>query len=214
MTLTAINNSRYADMIGSRFGRLLVLELTKQKGERAKLRCACDCGNEVVRLAVLVSSGVTRSCGCLRAQVTAQRHLVHGMNKTPTHNSWTAAKQRCFSETFPKYPSWGGKGITMCDRWRDSFENFLADMGERPAGTTLEREDGTRGYEPGNCVWATAEVQAQNRPSIVKLDHDKVRSIRARYSAGERVVRIAADFGISEGCAYGVISRKTWKNVK
>lgn len=113
------------------------------------------------------------ACGCGEA---CERKWSKGHNKrrgqkrgTPTYKSWGGAKQRCYNENHHKYHLYGARGVTMCDRWRDSYENFYADMGERPPGTTLDRYPNSKGnYEPGNCRWATA-VQQNNNRSINRM---------------------------------------------
>jgi hypothetical protein len=94
----------------------------------------------------------------------------HAMSRTSTYAVWRSMLSRCTNPNAKDYPRYGGRGITVCDRWR-VFENFLADMGPRPDGLTLERENGARGYEPGNCKWATPTAQARNRSSNVLVTH-------------------------------------------
>jgi hypothetical protein len=97
---------------------------------------------------------------------------VHGMSRTPTYASWFQMWQRCRNKNSKDYPRWGGRGITVCDRWQ-SFASFLADMGERPPGMTLDRyPDNGGNYEPGNCRWATASQQVQNSTSVTNLTYD------------------------------------------
>ena len=95
----------------------------------------------------------------------AKSLVKHGMYRTPTYRSWDGMKQRCLNPKATGYSRYGGAGVTVCDAWL-TFGNFLADMGERPEGTTLDRIDPTRGYEPGNCRWATRSVQNRNRPNF------------------------------------------------
>jgi hypothetical protein len=102
---------------------------------------------------------------------------IHGLSNTPTHRAWINMRQRCFNTNHPQYKDYGGRGITACLAW-DSFEVFLADMGLRPDGLTLERCDNNLGYSKDNCYWATRDVQGQNR-SVSKLSHDSVKFIRS-----------------------------------
>lgn len=97
------------------------------------------------------------------------RPRTHGKSRSPEHQSWTAMKTRCFNPNAFGYGIYGGRGITVCDRWRDSFEAFLADMGARPEGTSLDRIDTDGDYEPGNCQWATPKEQAGNRRQVLRL---------------------------------------------
>lgn len=122
-------------------------------------------------------------------------------------------KRRCYNPKSCEYHRYGARGVSVCQRWLDSFENFLADMGECPPGLTLDRfPDKNGNYRPGNVRWATPAEQTQNR-DITKLDPGKVIAIRARRAEGEEYKSIAADFGISESQASNVANGVYWSNV-
>lgn len=130
----------------------------------------CSCGNEFRTDPRHIKSGQTKSCGCWRILVSSlsgPRSTVHGHTRngveTRTYKSWAAMTGRCLNDNGADFPKWGAVGVTICERWR-TFENFLADMGERPSGMTLDRYPNPHGnYEPANCRWATPMQQGQNR---------------------------------------------------
>jgi hypothetical protein len=143
---------------GERYGRLVVTA-QRNPGE-PRVQARCDCGNS--HSLPLTQWGKTKSCGCLRTEQLVARSTTHGHARTSIYATWGDMINRCTNSTHPRWASYGGRGITVCDRWR-KFENFLADMGERPAGMTLDRIDNDRGYEPDNCRWADLSTQARNR---------------------------------------------------
>lgn len=160
------------DHVGQKFGRLTVIEPTalRDGAGSIKWRCLCDCGKEAVVSGRNLRSGESRSCGCLFLEVAAEkgRRLMgatHGKTGTPTYTVWVGMKQRCLNADDPKWGDYGGRGIKVCDRWRDSFTNFLADMGEKPSPQhSLDRWPDVNGdYEPSNCRWATQYQQQNNR---------------------------------------------------
>lgn len=160
------------DLTGQTFGRLTVegQEIARDKRGRVVWRLACQCGNKVFYEAGRFKYGNTVSCGCYRRELVGDEHRSHGLSKTPVYSSWLTMRKRCYNEQSPDYPTYGGRGISVCDRWM-SFENFYADMGNKPAGLSLERCDVNGDYTPENVVWADAKTQANNRRSNVILEH-------------------------------------------
>lgn len=120
------------------------------------------------------------------------------MSRTSTYAVWRSMLARCMNPKAKDYPRYGGRGITVCERWR-TFENFLADMGERPAGLTLEREDGSRGYEPRNCKWATPTEQARNRRTNVMVTHNGVVATVAEWAERTGLERKTIEYRIRAG---------------
>lgn len=151
---------------GSRkFGRLTLLASKVGKTADGHIvgRWVCDCGAEVRIAESRVRNGYTRSCGCLSADVSRVTNRKHGRRNTLEYSSWQSMKARCLDHANKDYPRWGGRGVAVCPEWAASFEAFFDHIGPRPAGTTLDRIDNDRGYEPGNVRWATNQQQAANR---------------------------------------------------
>ena len=150
---------RLINLSGKQFGRLTVIKrIGSQSGDITWL-CLCECGKEKIVLRGNLKSGNTKSCGCYIIQ---HGHCISN-SVSPTYGSWSAMKARCNNKKNPRYAGYGGRDIKICEHWLNSFENFLADMGERPPGTTLERKNNNGDYEPDNCCWGTSEQQYSNK---------------------------------------------------
>jgi len=150
---------------GDKYGRLTIIKEVKNlniKNVRFFL-CSCECGNEKVIILNSLRSGDTKSCGCYRKEIVTERSITHGLWKQPLYNTWVNMKQRCYNPNFRDYINWGARGIKVCDRWINSFSNFLEDMGDRPDGKSLDRINNDGDYEPSNCRWATSKEQINNQ---------------------------------------------------
>lgn len=156
------------DISGQRFGRLVAITQSGwhplPSGKRMPVwHCSCDCGSKLNVKKAYLTSGDTTSCGCLRREKAAALKKSHGKaNSGSTYDIWVLMRQRCNNPKAKGFRYYGGRGITVCQRW-DSFEAFLNDMGERPPGLTLDRIEADGNYEPGNCRWATWETQNRNK---------------------------------------------------
>ena len=134
--------------------------------------CRCACGTERLVYASSLRSGASKSCGCLSREVTGERATTHGESGDPQYVAWTQMKARCHRPSSEKFAIYGGRGITVCDRWRESYAAFLEDMGPRPEGHSIDRIDVNGNYEPGNCRWATPREQGANLRKSRNLTRD------------------------------------------
>lgn len=150
------------DMTGQKFNRLTAIKRIDLK----KWLFKCDCGNEKVIDSYCVRKGITKSCGCYNAEVASERGTIHGLRDSSEYHTWASMKQRCNINTANKenFDLYAGRGITVCDRWINSFENFIEDMGMKPSAKhSIDRIDNNKGYYKENCRWATNKQQSRNK---------------------------------------------------
>jgi hypothetical protein len=175
---------QFADHTGKRFGKLTAVRRTSEPGAgRTYWLCKCDCGTEKVVNASGLVQGTIRSCGCLRIEASSVNTLTHGAarggTRTPEYVAWSNMQARCYVQTNKSYADYGGRGITVHQRWLDGdgtrggFECFLGDIGPKPGpGYSIDRIRNNEGYGPGNCQWALRTRQSRNRRSTVMVEHD------------------------------------------
>ncbi len=162
--------------IGDKYGRLTIASepFIPEGKKRRHVYVECQCGVVCHKAVNDLRAGQTKSCGCLAREASSARGSTHGMTGGPEYNVWKGIKQRCYNPRHTHYDSYGGRGIKMCDSWRDSFEAFYEDMGPRPKGQTLDRIDNDKGYSKENCRWATRKTQSRNTRSNHMVTFDGV----------------------------------------
>lgn len=170
---------RKINLVGQIFGRLTVIKEDKKKYKKKEARwiCRCVCGKETSVTAYGLRSGASQSCGCLRAELSSVRMVTHGQNRglgktTSEYLTWRNIKSRCYNKNNTGFYLYGGRGIKVCDRWLNSFENFFADMGKKPSKLhSIDRYPNKNGdYKPTNCRWATEKEQHMNKRTSVNIE--------------------------------------------
>lgn len=178
---------KFIDLTGRQFGQLTVTQRSLTRSHRGVTwDCLCSCGKSRIAVGADLRTGDTKSCGCLQPVAAAIANMTHGATAfgawTPEYKAYAAMIARCFQKGNRAYPRYGGRGITVCDRWRNHFDLFRADMGPKGQGMTLERVDNNKGYSPENCQWATMTQQARNRSNNRALTHEGVSRSLAEWA--------------------------------
>lgn len=169
----------YTDLIGKTFGYLTVVRVVSPTSRSKKCVCKCICGKEIEILRSCIANGHNKSCGCHRhvGRAITHGHYLNG-NRPSETNVWSQMKERCHNPENKRFYDYGGRGITVCDEWRNSFVKFLEDMGRRPSDKySLERLDNNKGYYKENCIWATMDVQHRNKRSNRWIEHEGLRMV-------------------------------------
>lgn len=220
-------------MEGLRFGRLTVTGMLGAYDGEVYWKCLCDCGNTVEVPTGRLNIGNTTSCGCRLSDMLKERNSTHGMSKHPLYGMWQRMWQRCTDEGCGDYKYYGGRGITVCDRWKN-FEDFLLDVGERPHKYTLDRIDNNGPYSSNNCRWASRKEQTNNRDITKTLSFNgetkslaewsevtgiKYRTIKARvsvlgYSAKDVLTKEVKCGGRLPGKEYKKRRKPNTENIK
>jgi hypothetical protein len=173
---------------GLQFGRLTALGHPFKIGNQSFVVFECVCGKILVCSGPAVKDRDGGSCGCLKSELIKERSLTHGMTETPEYKIWTGILTRCRNPNSRSYVRYGGRGITICERWATSFSNFYEDMGNRPSKQhSIERIDNNRGYSADNCKWATAAEQSVNKSSSRILEFCGIRKTVTEWSRVSKV---------------------------
>lgn len=178
--------AKVRDLKGKRYGRLTVQKFLWLQRDGAVWQCECSCGSVTTVRAGDLKSGNTKSCGCQRIEISREINLKHGITSGLKHNEypktykiWRGIINRCCTPTCSSFHNYGGRGITVCETWRTSYEAFIADMGECPLGHSIERINVDGNYEPSNCMWIPIKDQARNRRNTVLVILDGKEMIQA-----------------------------------
>ena len=170
----------FKDLTGKKFNKLTVISFHPREKDDTRARitrwnCVCDCGKQKVVAGIELTSGGTKSCGCIMVENIRKANSTHGLSGGPEYKTWLKMKERCLNKNAINYERYGGRGITVCERWM-SFDNFFADMGKKPTPDhSIERKKNDAGYSPENCKWETRKVQCRNRRSsrILNVNGDE-----------------------------------------
>ena len=191
------------DLTGRTFNRWKCLGYAEKRGTLHFWHFRCKCGTEAIKHSGHIVNGTSTSCGCAHSENLSKRNKTHGKSRTEEYVIWKAIWQRCTNPKHIQYCDYGARGITVCKRWRgrNGFRNFLADMGPRPKGYTIERRENKKGYEPSNCHWATPTAQNRNKRNNLLI---------TAFGKTQCLAAWAEECGLTQGCLYYRIVTGKW----
>lgn len=162
------------DITGQKFNRLTAIKYTGlNKNRLSTWLFRCDCGIEKIIVTQNVKSGIVKSCGCYQKEYNSKRFITHGQTNTKEYHTYYKIKDRCYNKKCNEYRLYGERGITVCDRWLESFENFFEDMGLAPTPNhSIDRINVNGIYEPSNCKWATQQEQNRNKRNTIYINYN------------------------------------------
>ena len=199
-----IRNRSIKDHSGIKYNRLTAIRLIERKeNKRHVWEFKCDCGATVNLAVNRVAMGKTKSCGCLLNEVLIERNTTHGLSRShwQDYRTWKDMRSRCYNTGDSDYRLYGERGIRVCDRWSD-FSVFLADMGRRPKGYTIDRIDVNGHYEPSNCRWATSKTQANNKRTNNYIEHNGVMKTLQGWCEEYGISHSKARYRLSAGMSF------------
>lgn len=176
---------RVEDLKGNKYGKLETIKYIGKNGTKQSWwECRCDCGNTKNVRASDLKRGKTKSCGCIQEEFVSNLNKTHGLTGEPLYTVWQNIKARCYNENNPRYEDWGGRGVKMCDEWKDDFESFYSwALGNGyKDGLSIERIDNNGNYEPGNCCWIPNKKQASNTRKNKFVEINGVRNTMAGWA--------------------------------
>lgn len=185
---------------GKKFNMLTVIEKDGHMGKKVLWKCICECGNYTHVSTNDLTSNNTKSCGCYNKDAIKNRSITHGLSKTQIYHSWTAMKDRCFNKNSNRYKDYGGRGITICDKWL-SFEGFYEDMGDSfKPNLSIDRIDYNKNYELSNCKWSNCTEQANNKRNVKLYEYNGIK---------DSLNNICRELNLNRALVYNRI-RKGW----
>lgn len=208
-------NKNLPNLIGCVFGRLTVIEYLGIGNHRWRYwECLCTCGNKIRLASLFLNSGHTKSCGCLRIESSRKSLTTHGKSNMPEYEVYITMKKRCYNKKHISYKDYGGRGITVCDKWLNSFTEFLSDMGNRPGKHySIDRINNNGNYTPTNCRWATKKEQNSNTRRNNWIEYNGEKMILADWARKIKIRQSRLGLLLRKGISFSEIINN-YKNGK